>query len=197
MVSPATDLVLDLDSTLWPLLDAMDRLLAHGHVGLPGPGHLSYHSVPSWDSLVEMCGGLQPMIDLIHATGDHKVLQAIGLFPGVRGGVDAFRRAGRRLHIWSDRPAEHESEIRRGLSLLQLPYDSLLIRPRFDKVAEMQKRGFNEIIDDKPDTILQAAAQGMRVGALRFRYNQEAIQQSGAIAAEDWSELPDLFLGRS
>lgn len=194
MHTPATDLVLDLDSTLWPLLDAMDRLLAHGHVNLPGPGHLSYHSVPTWDSLVDMCGGLQPMIDLIHDTGDHKILHSVGLFPGVREGVAAFRLAGKRLHIWSDRPSEHEDEIRRGLNLLQLPYDSLLIRPQFDKIGEMQRRGWTEIIDDKPSTILQAAEAGMRVGALRFRYNQEAIQQSGALAAEDWSELPGIFL---
>lgn len=186
------DIIVDADSTLIRTLDAMDSLAAHGVVGLPGNGTVTYDVVETWDDLVPRCGGLDAMLELFDRAFTYESMLAAGLFDGAREGLEAFQAAGLRSHVWSDRPARFEDDTARFLRDQGVPFDTIDVRQPFDKVALAAERGIRVIVDDKPSTIIKAREAGMTVFALRFRYNAEAIEQAGAIGADSWPELTEL-----
>ena len=192
--APDNRIIIDIDSTAWNLLEAMDRIAAHGDVTRPGPGLISYATVESWEDLIPKSGGLENMLKLFDRAFEATSMQAIGLFPGYLEAMWAFRDAGLALHHWSDRPDSFQESTRQVLEQFMVPADEVLVQPRFDKVAAAQDLGITRIIDDKPSTIEAAVKAGMDVFSMRYRYNAEVIDRYDVPHATSWAELCPMVL---
>lgn len=194
VAAPDNRIIVDIDSTAWNLLDAMDRIAAHGDVTVPGPGTISYATVESWEDLIPKSGGLENMLKLFDRAFDAKSMQAIGLFPGYLEAMQAFKDAGLALHHWSDRPDSFQEPTRQVMEQFLVPADEILVRDRFDKIETAKQLGITRIIDDKPSTIEAAVKAGMDVFSLRYRYNADVIARYGIPHATSWSELCPMVL---
>lgn len=173
--------MLDLDSTVFPLVETMGRLL-----GRPA---LSPADCPTWDSLVDHCGGLDGLKATLAEVFVFDVMHAAGAYPGAVETARALTEHGVRIHVVTHRPEACADDTRRYLEQVGLPFDVLVVHPTIDKVAYCAEHGIEVLVDDHPKLIEAAAAAGLAVCALRFPYNEQALTHAGLTGATSWSEL--------
>jgi hypothetical protein len=173
--------MLDLDSTVFPLVETMGPLI--------GRPDLSPADCPTWDSLMEHCGGLPGLKATLAKVFVFDVMAAAGAYPGAVQTAVALREHGIRIHVVTHRPEACEPDTRRYLEAIGLPFDVLVVHPTIDKVAYCVENGIEVLVDDHPKLISDASAAGLSVCALRFPYNLDALAGAGLSGAESWSQL--------
>lgn len=171
----------DLDSTLWPLLQAMQKL--------PGGERVRIEDCPAWDLLPKLCGGVPKMLELFRQAMTYESMAATPLLPGAGEAMRALADQGVSIHIMTTRPADRYADTERFLREQEIPFATLTVQDPFDKIALCDELGVRVIVDDQPDLLEKAHAAGMDALTLRYRYNQGVIQALGLGHADHWDDL--------
>jgi uncharacterized HAD superfamily protein len=187
-VAGQRQVMLDVDSTVFPLIPAMNTLR--------GGERVRYEDIPTYNDLPGLCGGVKPMLALFDEAMTYEKMMEIGVFPGVRESIDALRDHNVKVHVISSRPAGFADGTERYLRDQGVHYDSFLCEFEPDKLAFCQQEGIEVIIDDHPDLLARAAgSDAVTALALRFPYNAAALDQhgfrhtSGLADGSGWVEL--------
>ena len=183
----ALQIMLDLDSTVFPLMPAMAM-----HAG---GERVNYADCPSWFGLADLCAGetpderLQTMLALFNKAWEPDTMRAVGAFPGAVETVKALVEHGVKIHVFTHRPENLYDSTVTYLDEIDLPYHELVVHPKADKVAYCNQHGIQVAVDDHPDFIERASAAGIDVRALQFHYNAEQIAAAGIPVTRDWTTL--------
>jgi hypothetical protein len=183
----ARQVMLDLDSTVFPLLPAMAM---HS-----GGERINYDDCMSWMGLADLCAGdsaderLQMMLSLFAKAWEPETMRAVGAFPGAVETARALVEHGVRIYVVTHRPEALYEATAAYLAEIDLPYYELAVHPKVDKVAYCMARGIGIAVDDHPDFIPAAHEAGLHVEALRFNYNVDELASIGSEGAEDWTVL--------
>jgi uncharacterized HAD superfamily protein len=179
---------LDLDSTLYPLLDAM-RL----H---PGGERVSYADVRGWEHLPELCdGGVPGMLQLFRAAMSYDTQMQVGLFDGAADAVRQLHADGADIHVMTARPADLHDDTERFLAAHQVPFVTLDCYDPMDKLGLCDRYGVDVIVDDHPDLLRDAVTAGKRALTLRWNYNAAVVDELSIPHATDWEALLQLIRG--
>lgn len=179
--------MLDLDSTIFPLLPAMAM-----H---PGGERVNYADCPTWDGLIDLCAGetfddrLKTMLGLFDLAWTPETMAKVGAFPGAVQTARALSQHGVQIHVITHRPEKLYAATLQYLLDLGLPFDMLIVHPKVDKVAYCVEHGIGVAVDDHHEFIPRAHQAGITVRSLRFNYNSGALDDAGVPVASDWAEL--------
>jgi hypothetical protein len=188
-------LMLDFDSTVFRLLDAM-RLC-------PGGERVKYEDCPTWVYLMHLCGPekdedggefsdeqrLKFMLDLF---GEAMKLERMhqlgedGVFEGCREALQALHARGVEIHVVTDRPTELMAGTEQFLVDHQIPFDTITRVSGRDKAQWCLDNGVHVMIDDHPDTLQSAIDAGLEALSLTHLYNSHV---EGAVLRDTWAEL--------
>ena len=177
---------LDVDSTLYRLLEAMQRL--------PGGERIRYEICDTWAALIHLSGGLEQMKALLAQAMTYDAMRDAGLFPGARAAVDALHEAGAEIHVMTCRPEAVAGDTERFLRDEGIRFHSFSCREPFDKIALCRQLGVRVIVDDQPDTLEQAHAAGIQALTLDHLYTREVVGRLGLRSASSWAELGPMVL---
>lgn len=174
-------LALDFDSTVVPILNVIRRL--------PGGERVSYEDCPTWDSLPELCGGLDRMIDLCQTAFSFELMRDELPYDGCAEYLTQKAHDGVHIHLMTDRPVAFLDHVARYCDHFGVPYSDLTCEPGLDKVALMGRLGIDTIVDDKPATMRQAHAAGFDVLALHHRYVAPVVAELRLPVTPSWHEI--------
>lgn len=174
-------LVIDIDSTVLPLLRVMSRL--------PGGERVNYRDCESWDYLPQLCGGVPQMLDLFDRAFRFENMVAEPPFAGCAQYLRAKAREGAQIQVMTDSPQWRQEDVARYLEHFGVPFDGIDCLPQIDKVALMLERGLDVLVDDKPDTVRAAHRAGIRVFTLHHRYVAGTVKELGLPRCETWKQI--------
>lgn len=98
-----------------------------------------------------------------------------------------WHESGSFIHITTHRPGQAEAATARWLAQIGLVYDDLYCSS--DKVTRCVELGIELLIDDQPDNLERAVAEGLTAATIRHPWNDEVCQRLPIIAAASWAEL--------
>lgn len=176
-------LLLDFDSTVYPLLSAMERHpLARG---------VSYESVQSWGGLIDDCGGRERLAAVLDDVLAYEWMREHPPFDGVQEAMERMRSDGVRVRVVSDRSPHLREHVQRYLDDHQIHYDSVLCQSGIDKINWCVANQVTTAVDDNPNFLAATRAAGISALSLSFIYNREALIEHSHPHAEDWVSLAD------
>jgi uncharacterized HAD superfamily protein len=174
-------ILLAIDSTVYPLLDAMGSL--------PGGARVSDATITDWDDLPGVCGGVGEMLALFEQAMSYEVLSQLAPSAGCQEVLARWAGADTKIHVATDR-AEHFDEItRRYLADNDIVFPTLRCERKLDKLALASELGCDLIIDDHPLLLGAAARAGAAVTCLRWGFNAAVIDEHHIEAYADWTAL--------
>lgn len=169
------NVVVDLDQTLFPLLESMQAL--------PG-GERVRTDCPHWDSLSDLCD--RPLSEMIEAAIDTEHALDFGLYSGARETLQLWKDAGTEVVIATHRHSRYKTVTENFLKATGLLFP-LFIGEEIDKTALLREGGI--LIDDAPHVLKQAYRGGFRSATLLHSYNREIVDLYEIPAEPDWYEL--------
>ncbi len=179
-------LALDIDSTIFPMLEAVTRHEDGRHIRLS--------DITEWHHLADLLGGVKPMFEVLGDVFTYDFMAGVGLYPGAAGWARRLHAEGHEIHVMTARPDECEADTRRFLSDQGVPFDSLRCTLVMDKAALCVQEGIGVIVDDQPQTIEDAHAAGLQVLTLAHEYNREVRERLGVPGAGSWAQLGPMVL---
>lgn len=171
---------LDVDSTLYPLIDAMGLL--------PGGDRVSYAALTNWDALPELCGGLDEMLALFDEAMAFEMMERVGLYSDAVEQIQQIAASGVEIVIVTDRPSNRMADTEDFLHSAGIPFASVEKKRSGEKVEYCLVNGIDVLVDDHPQTIAQAAAAGLPILALDQAYNRPDRPEA-CKAYPSWREL--------
>jgi hypothetical protein len=171
----------DVDQTIFPLIPSI--------AGVPGGRLIAAGPFLTYECLTRRCGGLDGLLQILERATAFEHAARGGLFHGVRESLEHLRAHGFQIHFMTHRPEAHRQRTQRFLDHFELSYDSLTVSLDIDKPRACRERGISTLIDDKPQTILDADAAGVRPLSLSWTYNRDAIRRCLVPFAANWSDL--------
>jgi hypothetical protein len=174
--------MLDFDSTVFPLLDAMQT----HHLATD---KLTYQEMHSWEALVPASGGPENMQRIFDEVMVFEKMKAHRPFRGAKEVLRHLHRHGVQIHIVSDRRPDLSSDIADYLDQYQLHYDSLLCQKGIDKLNWCKEHQVRIVVDDYPNFLARAHQAGLKTHGLAFPFNREVLAQRDVDAAETWTQL--------
>lgn len=179
---PCYRVMIDFDSTVFPILDALRRC--------PGGERVSYEAIQDYAELpalieggAERMGAMFAEIMPFAAMREHEPIAGVG--PALRTLV----ALGCELHVKTDRPVEVSRDVARYLRLHRLPFASLDCESGLDKLALCQSEGIGIVVDDHPGFLLRAREAGLDALSLRYRYHDGIAHERGIDLAPSWPVL--------
>lgn len=200
-------LMIDLDSTLFPLENAAQEL------GVD----ISVNNIKAWNESDDIFGDLivaasgRPELQLAAGLSaeqraergktiadfferlhvDSELMQRAGVFEFAPQIIADWREQGIKIHIVTHRSplAAHGTE--EWLKAMNIGYDHFICDSpsEADKIAYCQQHGIPVLIDDKPQTIIDAEAVGIEAISLAWPYSAEALEQAGGDPALCWRQV--------
>lgn len=181
-VADDRQVLLDFDSTVFPLLHAIGSENGHEHV--------TYETMNTYEQLVDDCGGVKPMLEMFDRVMPFSNMRRYPPFDGVRQFAEELAAANVRVHVVTDRKDHLLGDVARYLNFYGIPYASLTCELGIDKIAWCRDHHVGVLIDDHPQVLQRAASAGMAPVSLRYPYNGAALDEHELPHAEDWQELP-------
>lgn len=179
---PSPVIAVDLDSTVFPLLDAV--------AAIPGNEGFTMDEVSHWDYLIDRFRGVAAMLELLEQAMHRDRSLAVAPFAGCRQVLrEIVELHNARLVVMTDRPLSRATDTRDYLDHHRIPYSAVLCGRMPDKISVSRMLGAGTIIDDRPSTLEAAHAAGMRALTLAHPYNAEVRATLGIAAAADWHAL--------
>ena len=172
---------LDVDSILYPLLDAM--------AVLPGGEKVSMRDCKTWEMLVDQCGGVPEMLKLFNQAMQYEHMRRFSPYPGVAEGLKAWREHGITIDIMTSREPSLAEGTARWLADFEIEYESFTCDLETDKVEHCRQLGIETIVDDHPQTLANAHAAGLEALSLAWPFNGEVARARGLRRAGNWNDL--------
>lgn len=171
---------IDVDSTLhdyWEQFSAAAMAL-HG-VDLP------YADQRSWS--VDLLTGDQVRQVVESTHDDQRIAEAIA-YPGAADAIQAWRRAGHQILITTHRRPDAHDATAEWLREQDIPFD--LLRCGWKKVDHCREVGVGLLIDDAPENLETAMAEGIAVATIRHPWNRDLLDEHPEIFHGDsWDAL--------
>jgi uncharacterized HAD superfamily protein len=108
-------------------------------------------------------------------------------YPGAVETVRRWHADGHFVHVTSHRGSDRWEATARWLQRIGLPFDDL--HCSYDKVARCAELDIDLLIDDSPQNLADAIAQGMVAATIRHPWNRDICEEEDLISARDWFEL--------
>lgn len=182
LVASQRQVMLDFDSTVFPLLDAM---AAHPD----GGDHLGYEHIRAWGDLIHACGGGEAMLALFEQVMRHEAMRDHPPFVGAREAVAALRDHGVAVRVVSARHPKFAPEITAYLDDYGITVDEVLCAEPIDKVAWCHDNAVEILVDDHPKTLAAAHDAGLEALGLCFDFNRHFFVERGLPTPATWNEL--------
>lgn len=193
LAAPSPVVAVDLDSTVFPLIDAI--------AALPGNEGFGMHEVDDWDYLIGRFGGLESMLATLGQAMRAEHALRVPPFAGAGEVLERLvARHNARLVVMTDRPPGLAPDTLAYLAHHRIPSAAVLCGRLADKVALCDLLGAGTIIDDRPSTLETAHRAGLQALTLAHPYNETARAAIGLDALADWAQLEerlDAVLSRS
>ena len=174
--------MMDLDSTWYPLLEAMATR--------PGGQRVRYQDCPTWESLADLVdGGVPRMLEMFDEVMSFEVMRNHPPLAGAREAAHTMKAHGMELHVMTQRHPRFADDTRRYLDHFGMPYDSLVCDMEHDKLALCRQRGIAVVVDDHPDLLASAHDQGLDALSLHYPYNAAVIGERRLAHAHSWTDL--------
>lgn len=208
--------MVDIDSTLFPMDDALREMGVHmkvrniSHWGEGGDSLGDAIMIDYWgrDDLVAKNLGKEEKAERgrllgeffarMHSSGPR--MERSGVYEYAPQLMQLLHMHGIKLHVFTHRSERAQQSTREWLLAMNIPYDHLRVedpagdRVRSDKVLYCQENRISVCVDDKPDTIRRAEAAGIEALSLDWKYASNTIRESGADPAGCWRELGEGIL---
>jgi uncharacterized HAD superfamily protein len=126
------------------------------------------------------------VISRLHAP---EQIAANKLYPGALAVLLDWTRRGADIHIVSDRKAETVDATMRWLADRGVPYSTVALESRIDKIAYAARHGITTVIDDKPALLTAAADAGLVAASIRHPYLADLAGDRRLIIEDAWSAL--------
>jgi uncharacterized protein len=110
-------------------------------------------------------------------------------YPGAVETIRNWHEAGHFIHITSHRSIEAQEATASWLEQIGLPYDELYCS--FDKVSRCIELEIDVLIDDSPQTLLQAAEAGITGATIVHPWNRDLCEEEDILCAPDWPTLAE------
>jgi len=184
--APGAPIIVDVDSTLYDaetlILDAARR-----RYGL----EIRPEQRTRWNAWAADLSGEQLRTLIEQDLHDPATIMAVVPYEGAVETLLTWQTAGHPLHVITHRAPEREAVTRAWLSSIGIHPKVLIAVRRFDKAAYARSVGAALLVDDKPKTILDALAAGIRPATIVCLYNADLLAKLGdqVIAADDWPAL--------
>ncbi len=171
-------LIVDFDSTLFPLLDALADRRGDG---------LSYEACHTWDTLTDWEGGVDNMLHSFE-----KVMGASMLnykpFPYAAAMCRALWSEGVNIYVVTDRPDHLTNYCYEWLNAHDIPFSQFLGNTPY-KVYLAEEMGAIGMVDDKPETIRVAHRHDLPITSLAHPYSSTAAATLHVPVYEDWTGI--------
>jgi cbb3-type cytochrome oxidase subunit 3 len=178
----AFNVMLDVDSTILPLLEMMATR--------EGGSRIAYADCPEYEMLHTLVdGGVPRMLTMFDECCEYEVMRDFAPFTGAVAMTQALAALGVRFHVKTERSARFAEGTRRYLDEYAIPYVSFRCQRPLDKVGECAAEAIAIAIDDHTQFIAAASAAGLTVMTLGYPYNAAICRQTGAKHARDWLDL--------
>jgi len=175
-------IALDIDSTLHPYWDLLDRIARHRFgVALP------YEEQRGWGITTLPRDQLVACIEETHS--DENIEAAVP-YAGAVEAISRWHAAGHWIHVTSHRRTSCSPATHRWLDAVGIPYDDL--HCSFDKVTRCIELGIDVLIDDSPVNLAAARDAGILAATLVHPWNEDFVLEEGLIGARGWAELEEL-----
>lgn len=180
-------IALDIDATIFPLIDAMEAIGNHG---------LSVKACQNWEDLPRLCGGLEPMLGLIEQSQAFSHASKFSLIDGALMSLERFRFFGIKIHLMTLRKESLLSDTEQWLRYHAVPVETLTCQESFSKIELCQEAQIPVLIDDHPKTLEQAGQAGLTAFTLDYGYNQRAVSLYPTVySAKNWNSMTNMVLG--
>jgi phosphoglycolate phosphatase-like HAD superfamily hydrolase len=124
----------------------------------------------------------------------YQALNQFKFFSDAIEALDRLRRVGIKVHICTRREAVGEADLIKAMQEQGLAYDSVYCSRKVDKIKWCIERNVPIIVDDKPGTLQQAAANSLKAFSIRWPYNQHLHNPPLIRLADSWEQLTRLLL---
>lgn len=183
----AFKVMVDVDSTWYPLLDVMATR--------EGGARVDIRKIETWSSLSSFVdGGSKRMLEIFGECMDFAVMREHPPFPGAVEAAQLLKAHGAELHVTTHRKAEFADDTARWMEMYGLPYDSLRCDLGFDKLAWCRENGISILVDDHPELLAEAAEAGFEALSLHWPYNASVLALHNLHCASNWNQLGGLVL---
>jgi uncharacterized protein len=169
-------LAIDIDSTLHPYWDQLAEI-AYRRFGV----ELPYDTQETW-----AIDRLEPheLRACVEETHRKELVLAAEPYPGAVETIRKWHADGHFIHITSHRAIDAQPHTSEWLENIGLPHDELYCS--YDKIARCVEIGIDVLIDDSPDNLARAVANGITAATLEHPWNRGL---EGVIIASDWAGL--------
>lgn len=171
------DLLIDIDQTIFPLFQAIQKL--------PGGENVFEEDCVAWESLAEMCQ--RPVDEMIDEAIQPEIATSVGLYPGASEVILDLANENIDIALATHRDRKYESATKEFLAHQGLDGLPLYIDSDLEKIGLLFSNGL--LVDDAPDTMEAAYLKGAAVTALEHRYNDEVANLYGIPRGKDWNQL--------
>ena len=175
-------IALDIDSTLHPYWDLLDRI-ARERFGVALP----YEEQDGWGITALPRDQLVVCVEETHS--DENIAAAVP-YEGAVEAIERWHADGHWIHVTSHRRESCAPATRRWLEAVGIPYHDL--HCSFDKVTRCVELGIDVLIDDSPVNLERAREAGIVGATLIHPWNREVVARDGVIGADTWPELEKL-----
>jgi hypothetical protein len=172
-------LALDIDSTLHPYWDLLQRIVHERH-GV----HLPYEQQHDWGITTLERDAVARCVEETHSDEN---IAAGEPYPGAVEAVRRWHEQGHWIHVTSHRRLSAGPATARWLDAIGLPYDDL--HCSFDKISRCVELDIDVLIDDSPINIARAREHGIVAATIAHPWNRRLLDEDGVVGAEDWDEL--------
>lgn len=177
----AMRIAFDLDSTIYPILDAIALV--------PGGERVSAAACQTWESLPELCE--RDLGEVLNDAMQLEIATRVGAYPGAVETIAELAAGGVTIEVMTARDAALAEVTSEYLHAHGIAYDRLSISFDIDKVALCKQREIGVIVEDSPYTIAAAHGAGLSVYGLAHSYNRNVAAALGIELAPDWARLRD------
>jgi hypothetical protein len=153
---------------------------------------LTIENCAEWETPIEVTGLEHWPAALAHALS-YETMCAVGLYEDFPPAMEDLKAWGIEPLVQTHRPAADVAAVRRVLEEEGLGWLSVTQATPEEKIAFCLREGISVIVDDHPQTIIDAHQAGLTVLSLRFPYNAAVIEQLGVTNAPDWEALKTLL----
>jgi uncharacterized HAD superfamily protein len=172
-------IAIDIDSTLHHYWDVLSKVSVRRFgVELPYEEQLTWGITRLRPEQLALC------IEESHS--DERII-AGAPYPGAVETVRHWHADGHFVHVTSHRGSDRWEATARWLQRIGLPWDDL--HCSYDKVSRCAELGIDLLIDDSPQNLTDAIAQGIVTATIRHPWNRDICEEEDLISAEDWFEL--------
>jgi hypothetical protein len=172
-------IAIDIDSTLHHYWDVLSEVSVRRFgVELPYEEQLTWGITRLRPEQLALC---------IEESHSDELIIAGAPYPGAVETVRRWHADGHFVHVTSHRGSDRWEATARWLQRIGLPFDDL--HCSYEKVFRYAELGIDLLIDDSPQNLTDAIAQGIVAATIRHPWNRDICEEEDLISGQDWFEL--------